>query len=60
MQPIHLGVFALAFHDWDEPIREVLTFGKEQGVDVVLPKMGEIVRVDEWDVNDRWYPLDTD
>ena len=57
MQPIHFGVFTLSTHDWDDPIREVLRYGKQQGVDILLPKMGEIVQVNQPKTIAPWFLL---
>lgn len=39
--PIHWAKFALAMHDWDEPIKRVLKKAKELNVIVTTPKIGE-------------------
>jgi L-ascorbate metabolism protein UlaG (beta-lactamase superfamily) len=57
MQPIHFGMFQLAVHDWHEPIYEVLRIAKERNVDVLLPKIGEIVHVNEPLTFDKWYEI---
>jgi L-ascorbate metabolism protein UlaG (beta-lactamase superfamily) len=41
--PIHWGKFALAFHDWDEPVNRVLKRADELSVTVTTPKIGEPV-----------------
>jgi L-ascorbate metabolism protein UlaG (beta-lactamase superfamily) len=41
--PIHWAKFALAMHDWDEPIRRVLKKAEELQVEVTTPKIGEAV-----------------
>ena len=55
LQPIHFGVFTLSIHDWDAPILDALAYAKEAGVEIVVAKMGEIVRVSEPYQQDSWF-----
>lgn len=43
MFPVHWSTFNLAFHSWDEPIRRAASAAKEQKVDLVTPRIGEMV-----------------
>jgi len=53
--PIHWGMFDLALHSWHEPIERVTAEAKLKGVDVVAPKLGQLVYVDEpFEVLDWW------
>ncbi len=40
--PIHWSKFALANHAWDEPVERVKVAAKEVGLQLVLPKIGEV------------------
>ena len=41
--PVHWGTFSLALHDWDEPPETLLTLAPKQGVQLVMPRLGEPV-----------------
>ena len=43
MLPVHWGTFNLAFHAWDEPIKRALAAGRQHGIDLVTPRLGEVV-----------------
>ena len=43
MLPVHWCTFNLAFHDWDEPIKRAIKAAKVQDVDLVTPRVGEII-----------------
>jgi L-ascorbate metabolism protein UlaG (beta-lactamase superfamily) len=39
--PVHWGTFALAMHDWDDPIERLVAQGAKRDVQLVLPRLGE-------------------
>jgi len=41
--PVHWATYNLAFHDWDEPIRRTSTAARGAGVELVTPRVGEVV-----------------
>jgi L-ascorbate metabolism protein UlaG (beta-lactamase superfamily) len=41
--PVHWGTFSLGLHDWDEPPETLLTLAPKQGVQLVMPRLGEPV-----------------
>jgi L-ascorbate metabolism protein UlaG (beta-lactamase superfamily) len=43
MLPVHWATFNLAFHAWDEPIKRALAAGREHGIEMVTPRLGEAV-----------------
>lgn len=53
--PVHWGKFALATHDWDEPIQRVLKKAETLGVEVITPKIGERVVLDSIMPQSRWW-----
>jgi L-ascorbate metabolism protein UlaG (beta-lactamase superfamily) len=55
MFPVHWGTFNLAFHDWDEPIRRTVAAARATGVDVVTPRIGEIVDADQPFSSSAWW-----
>jgi L-ascorbate metabolism protein UlaG (beta-lactamase superfamily) len=46
MLPVHWGTFNLAFHAWDEPIKRAVAAGRGRGIDIVTPRLAELVTVD--------------
>jgi L-ascorbate metabolism protein UlaG (beta-lactamase superfamily) len=55
MFPVHWGTFNLAFHAWDEPIRRTLVAAHAGEVDVVTPRVGEIVDADTPFASSAWW-----
>jgi len=55
MFPEHWGTFNLAFHAWDEPIRRTLAAARSLGVEVVTPRVGEIVDADAPFASSAWW-----
>jgi len=45
MMPIHWGAFKLASHSWTDPVERISKKAKELNVDLVIPKIGEIVEI---------------
>lgn len=41
--PVHWGTFSLALHDWDQPVERLLELCPREGVQLVLPRLGEVV-----------------
>ena len=55
MFPVHWATFNLAFHAWDEPIRRTLAAAKASQVDVVTPRIGELVDADRPFASTAWW-----
>lgn len=55
MVPVHWGTFNLAFHAWDEPIRRALAAANAQAIDVVTPRIGELVDADRPFTSITWW-----
>ncbi len=56
--PVHWGKFALAQHDWDEPIIQVSEFGRKAGLPVLTPMIGEEVNLkDGRQVFSKWWEV---
>ena len=53
--PVHWGTFNLAFHAWDEPIRRTLAAAAASGVEVVTPRLGEVVDADAPFASRPWW-----
>ncbi len=41
--PLHWGKFQLANHAWDEPIISITQLAEENNIQLVTPKIGELV-----------------
>jgi L-ascorbate metabolism protein UlaG (beta-lactamase superfamily) len=47
LMPVHSGKFAMAMHDWDEPLNELVRRNKELGLPLVTPRIGELVNLND-------------
>ena len=58
--PVHWGTFALAMHAWDQPAEALLELAPKQGVQLIMPRLGQpfepihAERVSPW-----WRGVDT-
>lgn len=55
MLAIHWGMFDLSIHDWFEPILRVTAAAQENGVSVLTPRIGEIVKIGVDQPRDQWW-----
>lgn len=55
MFPVHWSTFNLAYHDWDEPIRRTVAAAREQGVELVTPRIGELVDAQHAFASQPWW-----
>lgn len=53
MMPVHNGTFNLAFHRWDAPMERISALAQKNDVELVMPQMGERVRLGE---SRHWMP----
>jgi L-ascorbate metabolism protein UlaG (beta-lactamase superfamily) len=53
--PVHWATFNLAFHAWDEPIRRTLAAARAVQLDVVTPRIGEMVDTDVPFASTAWW-----
>ena len=47
LMPIHWGAFKLALHSWTDPVERIIKKAKEMDVDIVVPKIGEPIIINE-------------
>lgn len=47
--PVHAAKFALALHPWNEPLQKITSLGKEKGLDILTPMIGEVVNLNDPD-----------
>lgn len=59
--PIHWGTFSLAMHAWDQPAEALLEAAPGQGVQLLMPRLGEAVLPRQVDsVTPWWRAVDVD
>ncbi|PKF75653.1 MBL fold metallo-hydrolase [Chryseobacterium sp. PMSZPI] len=47
--PVHSSKFALALHPWNEPLQKITSLGKEKGLHILTPMIGEVVKLNQTD-----------
>lgn len=56
IMPIHWGAFKLAMHTWTDPIERVSKKAKELQIELVTPKIGEVIVIeDTTKMNSPWW-----
>ena len=55
MFPVHWSTFNLAYHDWDEPIKRTAAEANRLGVELVTPRLGEMVDADRPFASTKWW-----
>lgn len=53
--PVHWGKFALAYHDWDEPIERFVNKANELKLPYITPVIGEIHSFEKSITNKHWW-----
>ncbi len=53
--PVHWSKFALAMHEWNEPINRVIKSAAEKGLVVQTPKIGEPIEISTIKENKQWW-----
>ena len=53
--PVHWGTFSLAMHAWDEPAETLLTLAPRQGVQLLMPQLGQAVEPVQVDSVTPWW-----
>jgi len=53
--PVHWGKFALANHDWDEPITKISEYAKIENLPLITPMIGEKVNLNEKYISREWW-----
>ncbi len=57
--PVHWGTFALAMHDWDQPAETLLSLAPKQGVQLLMPRLGEPIEpAHERELTPWWRTVD--
>lgn len=56
--PVHWGKFALAYHDWDDPIKRAVKSATEKKVNITTPMIGEPIILNEYYPNNHhWWEI---
>ena len=45
MLPVHSSKFALALHDWDQPLKRIAELSKDENLMLLTPMIGEAVNL---------------
>jgi len=53
--PIHWGMFKLSMHTWYDPIVEISNIADMRDINLVSPKLGEIISITDDLKTDRWW-----
>lgn len=53
--PVHWGTFALAFHQWNEPVEELIIEANRQKIVLMLPQPGRPENVPAMSFNSEWW-----
>ncbi len=53
--PVHWGTFSLAMHAWDEPAETLLQLAPAQGVQLLMPQLGQPVEPAQVDSVTPWW-----
>ncbi|HMN20972.1 MAG TPA: MBL fold metallo-hydrolase [Ottowia sp.] len=53
--PVHWGTFALALHDWDQPVETLLTLPLPERAQLLLPRLGQAVEPAHGSAPEPWW-----
>ena len=53
--PVHWGTFSLAMHAWDQPVETLLRLAPQQGVQLLLPQLGQAIEPAQVDSVLPWW-----
>ena len=53
--PVHWGMFILSFHTWFDPMDQLFELAKDDEINLVVPRIGQIVNIEEDFINDYWW-----
>ena len=53
--PIHWGMFNLAIHNWYDPIQESVNYSSKYDVELMTPKLGQLVSMDQQNKFEKWW-----
>ena len=53
--PVHWGMFVLSTHTWYDPIKQLFKISKQHGLNLIVPKLGQIVNLSKDFNNEYWW-----
>lgn len=53
--PVHWAKFSLAMHPWDDSIQRVVAAGEARKLQLVTPRLGETIIIDQYLPNAKWW-----
>jgi len=53
--PVHWATFNLGLHDWDEPIKRTLKTARDHKVELVTPRLGELLDIGQAFQSSAWW-----
>lgn len=53
--PVHWGMFVLAKHSWKDPVEQLYKLAEGKNIDIVTPKIGQLVNLKANHEYDRWW-----
>lgn len=57
--PIHWGMFILSEHTWYDPAEKIFNLSKENNIDLVAPKIGQMVNFSNTPKVEKWWEITT-
>lgn len=48
-------MFVLSLHSWHDPVDQLLKLSKERGVNIITPKLGQLVTINDDYRNVEWW-----
>ena len=55
MLPVHWGTFNMGLHAWDEPIKRTVIAAEALGIELLTPRVGELLTVGQAVVENHWW-----
>lgn len=53
--PVHWGMFSISMHSWYEPIEEIERLSKKKNINLMTPKIGQVVELGKKIKFDLWW-----
>ena len=53
--PVHWGMFNLAIHNWYDPIQESTKYASKFNVNIMTPKLGQLVKLNQKNIFEDWW-----
>jgi hypothetical protein len=48
-------MFNLSIHNWYDPIQESVKYSSKYGVELMTPKLGQLVSLDRKNIFEKWW-----